>query len=66
MKSKELFLLEREYLFNYGEDYSVLYKEDFSGAGQASVIEITNDEGELDNNPIIMLEIMNKIQDQNN
>jgi hypothetical protein len=72
MRTKELFLMEREYLFNYSscineeedldEGYTIMYKEDFSGAGQNYSLEIMDCNGEFINDPFLVLEITEKIK----
>lgn len=75
MRAKELFLMEREYVFNYSscineedehfdldEGYTVMYKEDFSGAGQNYQLQIIDCNGEFINDPFLVLEITEKVQ----
>jgi hypothetical protein len=75
-KENKLFLMERQFIFNYApilseEDelwdidggYTVIYNEDFSGSGQSPTIDITDNQGEDVNNPILVLEIQNVVNE---
>ena len=75
MKSKQLFLMERQFVFNYAEElskedelfdiqngYTVIFNQDFSGIDEKSVVVWDNAGNEV-NNPILINEIENKVME---
>jgi hypothetical protein len=75
MTKKKLFLMERQFVFNYAEElseedelfdiqngYTVIFNQDFSGIDDKTISIWDNDGNEV-NNPILINEIENKVMD---